>query len=67
MESSEKQTWVQGMVGRSEEICDMAGRRNLDVCCLQETRWKHGNAKMIGREGLVWRSGILGNIKLMLV
>ena len=39
------------MVGRSEEICDMAGRRNLDVCCLQETRWKDGNAKMIGREG----------------
>src|SRR5271169_1379209 len=40
------------MVGRSEEIADMAGRRNLDVCCLQETRWKGGSARGMGKEGV---------------
>ena len=25
----------------------MVGRRKLDVCCLQETRWKGGSARML--------------------
>ena len=30
----------------------MSARRRLDFCCLQETRWKGGSAKMLeGREG----------------
>ena len=29
----------------------MIARRRLDFCCLQETRWKGGSAKIIGSEG----------------
>jgi hypothetical protein len=36
------------MCGRSGEVVDMAARRKLDFCCLQETRWKGGSARMIG-------------------
>ena len=31
---------VGSMNGRGEEVSDMLGRRKIDVCCLQETRWK---------------------------
>src|SRR5277367_4673567 len=31
---------------------DVSARRRLDFCCLQETRWKGGSAKMLeGRDG----------------
>ena len=36
---------------RSGEIVDMAWKRRLDVCCLQETRWKGGSARTMGAEG----------------
>ena len=39
------------MCGRSEEVAEMVGRRNLDFCCVQETRWKGGSARIIGGEG----------------
>jgi len=42
---------VGSMSRRSGEVAEMAGRRNLDFCCLQETRWKGGSARMIGGEG----------------
>jgi hypothetical protein len=38
------------MRGRSGEIVEMAGRRRLDFCCLQETRWKGGSSRMLGEE-----------------
>ena len=28
------------MSGRDGELADMAGRRGLDFCCFQETRWR---------------------------
>ena len=31
---------IGSMSRRSGEVVDMAGRRDLDFCCLQETRWK---------------------------
>ena len=34
--------------GRSGEVVDMAGRRKLDICCLQETRWRGGSARTMG-------------------
>src|SRR5579862_2276939 len=34
--------------GRSDEVVDMARRRNIDFCCLQETRWKGKSARVIG-------------------
>jgi hypothetical protein len=39
------------MHGRSGEVVDMAARRMLDFCCLQETRWKGGCARTIGEDG----------------
>ena len=39
---------VGSMQGKSEEIAEMACRRKLDICCLQETYWKGGGAKTIG-------------------
>ena len=37
---------VGSMKGRSGEVADMAARRRLDFCCLQETRWKGGSCEV---------------------
>jgi len=42
------------MTGRSGEIVKMAERRDLDFCCLQETRWKGGSARVIGSYKFFW-------------
>ena len=34
--------------GREGEVVDMAKRRDLDFCCLQESRWKRGGARVMG-------------------
>jgi hypothetical protein len=39
------------MAGRSGEVVEMVGRRKLDFCCVQETRWKGGSARTMGEEG----------------
>ena len=43
------------MAGRSVEVAEMAGRRRLDFCCVQETRWKGGSARMLGGEGFRYK------------
>ena len=35
------------MNGRAHEVVDMLTRRNVDICCLQETRWRGGSARKI--------------------
>jgi hypothetical protein len=40
--------------GRSGEVVDMAARRHLDFCCLQETRWRGANARTIGDYKIYW-------------
>ena len=35
------------MVKRSSIVVEMVSRRNLDICCLQETKWKGGSARII--------------------
>jgi hypothetical protein len=42
------------MRGRSGEIVEMVDRRRLDFCCLQETRWKGGSAKTMGKFRFLW-------------
>ena len=37
--------------GRCGEVVDMVGRRKLDICCLQETRWKGGSSRNMGKDG----------------
>src|SRR5206468_106858 len=40
------------MVRRSGEVTEMIGRRQLDFCCMQETKWKSGQVKILdGGEG----------------
>src|SRR5271157_5364162 len=46
---------VGSMKGRSGEVADMAARRKLDFCCLQETRWKGGSARSLGKEGAMYK------------
>ena len=36
------------MTGRGRELADMMERRNVDILCLQETRWKGSKARNIG-------------------
>jgi len=60
------------MMGRCGEVVEMANRRKLDVCCLQDTRWKGGSARTFGscKFFLGWwprrysRSGFSGGEKL---
>src|SRR5208282_2482282 len=46
---------VGSMKGRSGEVADIAARRRLDLCCLQETRWKGGSARSLGKEGAMYK------------
>src|SRR2546425_11402713 len=39
------------MSGRNGDVANMAGRRCLDFCCLQETRWRGASNKWPGEEG----------------
>ena len=36
------------MTGRGRELADMMERKNVDVLCLQETKWKGSKARNIG-------------------
>ena len=36
------------MTGRRRELADMMEQRNVDILCLQETRWKGSKARNIG-------------------
>ena len=36
------------MTGRGRELADMMKRRNVDILCLQETKWKGNKARNIG-------------------
>ena len=52
-------TWnVQSMSGKWWEISETLKRRNVDIYCLQEVRWKGQGAKMIGNGFKVLWSGV---------
>ena len=41
-------TWNVGTLsGKSRELVEVLKRRNVNICCVQETRWKGGKAKEI--------------------
>ena len=45
-------SWNIGLLTvRSSEIADELRRRRVDVCCLQEVRWKGGSARCVGVKG----------------
>ena len=33
------------------QICDELWKRNVDLCCLQEVRWRGCGARLIGLQG----------------
>jgi hypothetical protein len=45
------------MRGREGEVEEILRRRKIDLCCLQETRWKGGSARMIGEYKFFWIGG----------
>ena len=36
------------MIGRERELADLMEQRNVDILCLQETKWKGTKARNIG-------------------
>ena len=49
------------MSGRASEVVEMLTRRKVDVCCLQETRWRGGSARKIQGKDSVYKFFWCGN------
>ena len=45
------------MTRRGRELADMMERRNVDILCLQETKWKGSKARKIGGECKIFYNG----------
>ena len=48
------------MTGRGRELADMMERRNVDILCLQETKWKGSKARNIGGRCKLFYNGADG-------
>ena len=48
------------MTGRGRELTDMLERRNVDILCLQETKWKGSKARNIGGDCKISYNGADG-------
>ena len=48
------------MTGRGKELADMMERRNVDILCLQETKWKGSKAWNIGGGCKIFYNGADG-------
>ena len=48
------------MTGRGRELADMMERRNVDILCLQETKWKGSKARNIGGGYKIFYNGVDG-------
>ena len=65
-------TWNVGtLTGKSYEVADELWRRRVDVCAVQETRWKGKAAKLVGAKGrrykLWWKGdGGSGGVGVMM-
>ena len=48
------------LCGRKTEVCEELRKRKVDVCCIQEVRWKGQGARFVGTSGRrykLWWSG----------
>ena len=48
------------LCGRKTEVCGELRKRKVDVCCIQEVRWKGQGARFVGTLGRrykLWWSG----------
>ena len=43
--------WNIGCLSGKGEVCEELRKRMIDVCCLQEVRWREYGAMMLGVEG----------------
>ena len=51
-------SWNVGtLTGKSMEIAEALNRRNVNICCLQETHWKGSSAKNLGNGYRLYYSG----------
>ena len=51
---------VGSLCGRKTEVCEELRKRRVDVCCIQEVRWKGEGARFVGtlrRRYKLWWSG----------
>ena len=51
---------VGSLCGRKTEVCEEPRKRKVDVCCIQEVRWKGQGARFVGTLGRrykLWWSG----------
>ena len=51
---------VGSLCGRKTKVCEELKKRKVDVCCIQETKWKGQGARFMGTSGRrykLWRSG----------
>ena len=48
------------MTGRGRELADLMERRNADILCLQETKWKGSKARNIGGGSKLFYNGADG-------
>ena len=51
---------VGSLCGRKTEVCEKLRKRQVDVCCIQEVRWKDRGARFVGTLGRrykLWWSG----------
>src|SRR5206468_8508919 len=51
---------VETMVRKSGEVIEMVGRRGLDFCCLQETKWKGQSARTLEGDGHKYKFFLTG-------
>ena len=42
---------VGSLCGRKTEVCKELRKRRVDVCCMQEVRWKGQGARLVGTSG----------------
>ena len=42
---------VGSLCGRKTEVCEELRKRKVDVCCIQEVRWKGQGARFVGTSG----------------
>jgi len=55
-------TWnVGSLKGRSSEVVETLTRRGIDICCLQETRWRGGSARSITGKNSKYKLYWIGN------
>ena len=51
------------MTGRGRELADLMEQRNVDILCLQETKWKGSTARNIGGGCKLFYNGADGRKK----